>query len=196
MFTSRISRSIVAFCLICFTCQTPMLQAQTPAKFDLTIDNIMRGTEMIGTAPAQIRWSQDSQKVYFIWKQPGEPRDKDADLYVVNRDGSGLRKLSEEEAKKAPPAFGELSKDKKWTLFADSGDLFLYDHARGERKQLTRTDDAEANPHFTKDQRHVYFTRSSNLFVMSLEDGTVVQMTEVRAAAAGGATTPPAGFGG
>src|SRR6185369_11182422 len=173
-----------------FTCQTPILQAQTPAKFDLTIDNIMRGTEMIGTAPAQIRWSQDSQKVYFTWKQPGEPRDKDADLYVVNRDGSGLRKLSEEEAKKAPPANGELSKDKKWTLFADAGDIYLYDHTRGERKQLTRTDDNEANPRFTKDQKHVYFTKSSNLFVMSLEDGTVVQMTQVRPAA--GATTPAA----
>ena len=195
MFASRISRSIVAFCLICFTCQTPVLQAQTAAKFDLTIDNIMRGSEMVGTAPAQVRWSQDSQKVYFTWKQPGEPREKDADLYVVNRDGSGLRKLSEEEAKKAPPANGELSKDKKWTLFAEAGDIFLYDHSRGERKQLTRTDDNEGNPHFTKDQKHVYFTKTSNLFVMSLEDGTVVQMTQVRPAA-GGTTPPGPAFGG
>src|SRR5581483_1120984 len=194
---SGLSRTIVALCLVCFTCQIPILRAQTPAKFDLTIDNIMRGTEMIGTVPAQIRWSQDSQRVYFTWKQPGEARDKDPDLYVVNRDGSGLRKLSEEEAKKAPPANGELSKDKKWTLFTENGDIFLYDHTRGERKQLTRTDDAEINPHFTQDQRHIYFTRSSNLFVMSLEDGSIAQMTEVRPAqGAGGAPTAGAGFGG
>ena len=48
-------------------------------KFELTVDSIMRGPELIGYEPAQVRWSGDSRRVYFRWKQAAEPRDKDPD---------------------------------------------------------------------------------------------------------------------
>ena len=153
-------------------------------KFDLTIDNIMRGPGLVGYEPRAVRWSPDSQRVYFQWKKADDPRDKDFDTYVVGRDGAGLRKLTEEEAKNAPPTGGELSKDKKLTLFVEDGDLFVYDNASGQRRQITRTTDVESNAHFTRDQRRVYFTRSNNLFVMSLDTGSLVQMTDIRAAGA------------
>ena len=153
-------------------------------KFELTIDNIMRGPGLVGYEPRAVRWSADSQRVYFQWKKADEQRDKDFDTYVVGRDGAGLRKLTEDEAKNAPPANGELSKDKKLTLFVDDGDLFVYDNASNQRRQITRTTDVESNAHFTRDQRRVYFTRSNNLFVMSLDTGSLVQMTDIRAAGA------------
>src|SRR6476646_3656510 len=141
-----------------------------PAKpFELTGDSIMRGPRLVGYPPGGVYWSQDSQKVYFRWKQADEPRLKEMSLYVVNRDGSGLRRLTEEEARLAPPANGELSKDKTKTLFAEDGNIFLYDHVKNERQQLIKTTDPESNPHFTFDQKSIYFTRQNNLFVMSLE---------------------------
>jgi dipeptidyl aminopeptidase/acylaminoacyl peptidase len=155
-------------------------------KFELTIDNIMRGPGLVGYEPRAVRWSADSQRVYFQWKKADDPREKDFDTYVVGRDGAGLKKLTEEEAKNAPPANGELSKDKKLTLFAEDGDLFVYDNSAGQRRQITRTTDIESNAHFTRDQRRVYFTRSSNLFVMSLDTGSLVQMTDIRAGGAAG----------
>src|SRR5689334_25015136 len=86
---------------------------QTPAKqFELTVDSIMRGPDLVGYPPTGVYWSQDSRRVYFRWKRAGEPRLKETDLYTVNADGTGLRKLSEEEARQAPPATGELSKDR------------------------------------------------------------------------------------
>src|ERR1051325_9239839 len=75
-------------------------------KFDLTIDNIMRGPQLYGYEPAAIRWSGDSQRIYFQWKRASDPPQKPNDTYAVNRDGSGLRKLTEDEAKSAPPAQG------------------------------------------------------------------------------------------
>src|SRR5262249_45372589 len=173
----RMLRRILAILSIALILPLPQIQAQTPAKFELTIDNIMRGSEMIGTEPTRIRWSQDSQRIYFNWKQPGEPADKDPDLYMVNHDGSGLVKLSEKEAEKAPPADGELSKDRKLSVFAEDGDLFLYDHTRGDRRRLTKTADIESDPHFTFDQHGIYFTRSNNLYVLSLENGQWEKMT-------------------
>ncbi|HEX8723421.1 MAG TPA: DPP IV N-terminal domain-containing protein, partial [Pyrinomonadaceae bacterium] len=162
-------------------------QQTRPKPFELTVDSIMRGPDLVGYAPAGVYWSQDSRRVFFRWKRAGEPRLKETDLYVVNADGTGLRKLSEEEARRAPPASGELSRDRKLTVFTDEGDVFLYDHEKGERRQLTRTADAETNAHFTRDQRRVYFTRQNNLYVMSLDTGSLEQLTDIRTSGGGGA---------
>ncbi len=153
-------------------------------SFNLTIDNIMRGPELTGYEPRGVRWSQDNQRVYFQWKQTSDPRDKDFDNYTVNSDGSGLRKLTEEEAKNAPPLSGELSKNKRFTLFTDSGDIFLYDHAAGLRRAVTRTTDIESNARFTRDQRRITFTRANNLFVLSLDTSSLEQITDIRAGGA------------
>ncbi len=175
------SRKFVALCLsLLLLPYQSFAQQPTQKKFDLTVDSIMRGPDLVGYAPSNVYWSRDSQKIYFRWKRAGEPRLKQPDLYVVNRDGSGLRKLSEEEAKLAPPDSGELSKDKTLTVYSDEGDIWLYDHAKNERRQLTKTTDSENNAHFTKDQKHIYFTRQNNLYTLSLTDGALVQITDIR----------------
>ncbi|MCA1566435.1 MAG: prolyl oligopeptidase family serine peptidase [Acidobacteria bacterium] len=171
----------VAFLLL----QQTLIAQPTPTasskKFELTVDSIMRGAALVGYEPGSVRWSQDGARVYFRWKQATEARLKEMDTYVVNRDGTGLRKLSEEEAKNAPPASGELSKDKRWTVFAEEGDVYLYEHARAARRPLTRTTEAETNPHFTRDGRRVYFTRQNNLYVLSLDGGGLLeQLTDIR----------------
>jgi dipeptidyl aminopeptidase/acylaminoacyl peptidase len=166
--------------------QVATTQTQTTKKFELTVDSIMRGPALVGYPPQDVHWSLDSGRVYFRWKQATEPRLKEMDWYAVNRDGSNLHKLSDEELKNAPPANGELSKDKSMTVFAEDGDIFIYDHKTGARRQLTRTTDAEQNPHFTRDGRRVSFTRGGNLFVMSLDTGSLEQLTDIRAGGAAG----------
>lgn len=161
----------------------------TAKPFALTVDSIMRGPRLVGYSPTGVYWSQDSQRIYFRWKQADEPRLKEMSLYVINRDGTGLRRLSNDEAKQAPPANGELSKDKTMTLFTDEGDIFFYDHAKGARRQITRTVDAETNARFTFDQKRIYFTRQNNLYVMALDGGSLEQLTDIRT---GGAAAPSA----
>jgi dipeptidyl aminopeptidase/acylaminoacyl peptidase len=164
-------------------------QSRLPAagpqqRFELTVDSIMRGPDLVGHPPTNVVWSQDSSRVYFRWKRAGEPRLKDPDWYVAGRDGTGLRKLSEAEARAGvPPAAGDLSRDRKLTVFAEEGDLFLYDHEKGARRPLTRTVEPESNPRFTRDQRRVYFTRQNNLYVLPLDGGPLEQLTDIRAAA-------------
>ena len=75
------------------------------------------------------------------------------------------------------------------TVFTDEGDIFIYDHAKGTRRQITRTVDAETNPHFTFDQKHIYFSRLNNLYVMSLDGGSLEQLTDIRT---GGGAVPSA----
>src|SRR5262247_2077700 len=172
-------------------------QQSSPKRFELTVDSIMRGPDLVGYEPTRVYWSQDSQRVYFRWKRAGEARLKEPDLYVVNRDGGGLRKLSEEEAKQAPPLAGDLSKDKKMTVFAEEGDIFVYDHVKNERRQITSTVEGENGPRFTKDQKHIVFTRQNNLYRMALDGAGVTQLTDIRTdAAPAETTTPQRGFGG
>lgn len=193
-------RLLTSVCLFSLLLPTPVFGQQTQAKkFELTVDNIMRGFDLVGYEPSRPYWSQDGQRIYFRWKRAGEPRLKETELYVVNRDGSGLRKLSEDEAKQAPPPFGEMSKDKKLTLFAEDSDIFLYDHTKNERRQLISTIEGENNPRFTGDQKRIYFTRQNNLYSMALDGGSLVQLTDIRTGGAGAASSlppPPFGVGG
>ena len=192
---TNFSKLIVAFlCAVSiFAPQANFAQkaSMPPAKpFELTVDSIMRGPRLVGYPPTGVYWSQDSQRIYFRWKQADEPRLKETSLYVVNRDGTGLKRLSDEEARQAPPANGELSKDKTMTVFTDEGDVFIYDHAQGRRRQITRTVDAETNAHFTFDQKRVYFTRLNNLYVMSLDGGSLEQLTDIRTGGAAATSSP------
>ncbi len=201
---NRLRRAACALCVLTllttqtvFAQQTQPAQAQaaTPQPFALTVDSIMRGPRLVGYQPSGVYWSQDNQRVYFRWKQADEPRLKEMSLYVVNHDGTGLRRLSDDEARLAPPANGELSKDKTLSVFTDDGDIFIYDHVKGERRQVTRTTDAETNAHFTADQKHIYFTRLNNLYVIALDGGSLVQLTDIRTGGSG-ASGPQAASGG
>jgi dipeptidyl aminopeptidase/acylaminoacyl peptidase len=119
-----------------------------------------------------VRWSGDSQKLYFDWRKPGE---EESATYVVNRDGSGLRKLSKEEEKQAPPAGGRWDKAKKRLLFNDSGDIVIYDATTGARRQITKTSGSEGNPRWARNDTHVTYVSNGSLFIMPVDgSGTLV----------------------
>src|SRR2546421_6151997 len=39
--------------------------------FRLTVESIMRGPDLVGTAPSNVRFSADGRYVYFAWRSPG-----------------------------------------------------------------------------------------------------------------------------
>lgn len=154
-------------------------------RFELTVDNIMRGPGLVGWEPQAVRWSGDSERIYFQWKQYTDSITAPADTYTVNRDGSGLRKLSEEEVKSAappPPRTGHTSEDRTKIAFADGGDIYVYDLKESRRIRLTRTGDAESNPRFLRDSKRVSFVRNNNLFIVALDSPLVEQVTDIRPA--------------
>ena len=45
----------------------------TPAEFDLSVRNLMRGPELVGRSPDEVRFSDDARWVYFRWRAPEAP---------------------------------------------------------------------------------------------------------------------------
>ena len=165
----------------------------------LTVDSIMRGPALVGTPPAGVRWSRDSSKAYFTWQKAGEER---AATWVVNRDGTGLKQLTEEEGRNLDvPQTGRLDRAGRRMLMAEGGDLVVYDVTNGARSLLTRTSTVESNPRWARNDTAVTFQRDGNLYLLTLEavPGDVVrrvvpnfvQLTDIVAAA-----EPPASAAG
>src|SRR5512135_1211796 len=128
-------------------------QISAQGKFLLSIDNLMRGPELYGYPPQSVRWSGDNQRIYFQWKQASDPFDKPPDTWMIPRDSGYPRKLSDDDAKAAPPASGDLTRDRKRAVYVRDGDIFLYDFTADKARQLTKTLDVESAPRFTQDQK-------------------------------------------
>jgi len=175
--------------------------AAKPTPFTLTIDNIMRGQKLIGSAPTAVRWAADSSKIYFSWQKPAEDR---ANTWSVNRDGSGLKQLTPEEVRQLPSTpTGRLDRARKRLLAAEGGNIVVYDVGTNARRLLMKTASIESNPRWARNDTAVTFMRDGNLFMMTLDASatspTEVQLTDVAAvgsdAAAGAGARGAAGGG-
>src|SRR4030095_5573839 len=89
----------------------PQKPAATAVGPMLTIDSIMRGPKLIGAAPIAGRFPKDSAKIYFTWQKAGEER---SGTFVVNRDGTGLKQLTQDEIRAIEaPLTGRLDRARR-----------------------------------------------------------------------------------
>ena len=155
----------------------PALLAQ-PAKADkfaLTVDSIMRGPDLVGYPPDSLRWSADSQKLYFDWRKPG---DDEASTYVVGRDGGTPSRLDDAQKRNVPPANGRWDKARQRVVFSDRGDIVMLDGS-GARKWITRTTATESSPRWAKNDTAITYVREGNLFIVPVDGAGVQQLTDV-----------------
>ena len=150
-------------------------------RFRLSIRNIMRAQENVGQAPTQLRWSDDSDWVYFRWQPGGRAWDEGRKLYRVRADGSGLEELSDERARGLEPvlAGGNVSSDRRWRVTSSSGDLYLIDRRTMAVRRLTHTEDGEGQPIFGEDDASVLFRRQNDIYRLELANGTLTQLTRI-----------------
>ena len=152
--------------------------APTPARFELTVDSIMRGPKLVGYPPSGLRWSGDSKELYFEWRKPGED---EASTYVLPREGGTPRKLTDDQRKLVPPAFGaQWDAAHRRVLFSDAGDIVLLDTVAHTRRQITRTTGGETSPRWVRGETAVSFVRDGNLFVFPLNGSGLEQVTDAQ----------------
>ena len=68
----RATRSLTSALTALLVAVPVATSAQAPAApFDLSVRNIMRGPELYGREPQNVRFSADGQWLYFRWLAPG-----------------------------------------------------------------------------------------------------------------------------
>ena len=149
--------------------------------FELSVRNIMRGPELLGQAPTQVRWTDDSRWLYFRWRPGGLKWDDERSLYRVSADGGTPEKLDDDAEYDAAVliAGGSLSRDRRWRISSVRGDLYLVDRRAMTTRRLTHTQDGEGSAIFSEDGRSVLFQRGGNVYRLTLESGELEQITRV-----------------
>jgi dipeptidyl aminopeptidase/acylaminoacyl peptidase len=183
---------LLAFALVLVG--APLLAQERPFAF--TIQNIMRGPEVVGREPSNIRWTADGRWVYFDWLPPGSPWQAPLEPYRVRAErGAKPERMARAHMDTAGPllALGSRSPDRRHRAVAHDGDLYLVDVRAGRARRLTETVAAETSPHYSADGKRVFFVRENNVFSVDLADGFVRQLTDVRSGPAPVDSAPPKG---
>jgi dipeptidyl aminopeptidase/acylaminoacyl peptidase len=156
--------------------------------FDLTIENIMRGPELVGESPGALRggggffgggvfdWSPDGRHVYFQWRQPGV--DTAQVPYRVAVEGGEPERVTEREADTVLAGTAVWTRDGRRAIYVIDGDLIVWE--RGQRRQLTRTVAREGGAKWSSDESRIFFERDGNVFALTAETGALEQLTDIR----------------
>jgi len=175
-------KPFLILCVLGLTAVSVSTQAQNGSKpFALTVDSIMRGPELVGNPPNNLRWSGDSKELYFDWLIAKEDQ---ASTWVVGREGGAPKRLSEAERRMAPPANGQWDAARRRILGVDRGDIVIIDTVTRKRIDVTRTTGNESSPRWARGETHVTFVRDNNLFIVPVESvgaAGIVQLTDVSA---------------
>ncbi|HEY1952599.1 MAG TPA: prolyl oligopeptidase family serine peptidase [Gemmatimonadaceae bacterium] len=166
-----------------FAVATIGLGAQTTQPFDFSIKNIMRGPELYGRPPENVRWSADSKWIYFTWLEPGTDwRERPRQFRVRAVPGAKPERVSIREADStgARYAGGDRSHNGRYTAVEFGGDLYINDLNTGTTRRLTQTVETERDPVFSLDDRQVFFVRNNNIFSIDLASGFLRQLTDIR----------------
>jgi dipeptidyl aminopeptidase/acylaminoacyl peptidase len=154
-----------------------------PQPFEFTIRNIMRGPELYGRPPENVRWSSDSKWIYFSWAEPGTDwREPNAPFRVRAQSGAHPERLTITQMDSAGPyvADGFVSHDGQFKAVASDGDIYLLNRRTNALRRLTHTAAREARPVISTDNRQILFVRDNNVFSFTLATGLLTQLTDLR----------------
>ncbi len=148
--------------------------AAPPAPKPLRLEWIMRGPELYGTEPNDVRWSLDSKQVFFRWKEPGEPLREPVHWYIYDISSPGgakPRRLSDAEAESVPPRFAigdpatSATAETLAVLYERDGGLYrVENNARGIVRLTNTPAVRESDPRFIGKAGDVVYRQGDNLF--------------------------------
>ena len=162
---------------------SPVAGAQQPAAFDFSIKNIMRGPELYGRPPENVRWSADSRWIYFTWVEPGKDwREQPAQFRVRAQPGARPERVSIQQVDSSGPQFarGSRSASRRFSAVEFNGDIFVNDLTTGSTRRVTQTVAAERNPQFSVRDDEIFFVRDNNVHSINLSTGLLKQLTDIR----------------
>jgi dipeptidyl aminopeptidase/acylaminoacyl peptidase len=162
-------KRLIIFLLIC-----GCFSANAQELGTLSVEKIMRDPKWMGVSPTNIQWENNSRTVYFNWNPDQVKEDP---LYQISIDNRKPQQTSENQKKVLNKGSLSYSKDRSKLLFERNGDIYIGNVSTGQENALTSTLDRESNPVFSNDESKVFFQRGDNLYSMTLNGGSMVQLS-------------------
>ncbi len=171
--------------LVLFGADAGAQQAASPqgTSFDFSIKNIMRGPELYGRPPANVRWSADNRWIYFTWVEAGKDwREQPAQFRVRAVPGARPERVSIQQVDSSGPQFasGTRSHNRRLSAVEFNGDIYVNDLTAGTTRRVTQTVAAERSPQFSARDDEVFFIRDNNVHSINLSTGLLRQLTDIR----------------
>jgi dipeptidyl aminopeptidase/acylaminoacyl peptidase len=153
-----------------------LLFVTAPPKFALTVENIMRGPDLVGHAPSGPQFSLDGKTLFFRWQKAGSEQK----LYAVDANGTNLREAKRSDQQKALAFDGDLTTDRTKFAYELDGDLYWYDRTKNETHRLTKTAGRESDPTWILNGEAIAYRSGDNAYDIRLADGLIEQLTDIR----------------
>lgn len=143
----------------------------------LSIEQIMKGTDFVGTSPSRVYWGEHSEYLYFNWNPDGTPGDS---LYRISNNNTTPEKVSWSVRKNLPSQRGSYNQSRTKKLYTKNGDIYLYDLSNRTETQITNTVGRESSPNFSYNEENVLFEQVNNLFSWHQTSGVTKQLTDFK----------------
>ena len=165
----------------------PPALAQSPAvPPTLTLTQAMADPDWIGPPVEQAWWSWDGQRAQYTLKRAGAAF---RDTYEQPIDGGGAVLVEDAARAQVDAANPAYDSQRTRMAFVRNGDIFVRDLRSGALTQLTRTDQAESRPQWSRDGNLVF--RAGNDWYQWRAGGAVGQAAIVKAEKDPAATPKP-----
>ncbi len=147
-------------------------QAQELGK--LTVEKIMRDPKWMGVSPSDVQWDLNSRTLYFNWNPEKSDRDALYQITVAHRTPARAPQSALQVRNHGNYAY---NRDRSMVVFEMNGDLVLRNLKSGKETALMQTTERESNPAFSRDQSKIIFQRGDNLYSVTLNGSSLVQLT-------------------
>ncbi|PWI29221.1 S9 family peptidase [Flavobacteriaceae bacterium LYZ1037] len=165
-------RKVLMFFSICLLNQFSIAQINNVSE--LTIKEIMQGSNFIGHLPSNVSWSNNNECIYFNWNPDSDLNDS---LYAYNLKNDKITKVDFETEYGLPASKVIFNKDETKKIYTKHGDVFIEDVTTNSVIQITNTLDYEGNVHFTDFDSQVAYVKDKNIYKWNLKNGTTTQIT-------------------
>ena len=142
----------------------------------LTIDRILSKPSIAGTSPSSPKWSSDSQQLAFLWNDSGSSRRA---IWVVDSDGSGLRKVTTEDKNAGGVTMFEWTPNSENLIYLRSGDLWQVSFERDDKKRLTNNGGKKTNVAISPNGKFISFLQDADLWLYEMKTSTLKRATKI-----------------
>ena len=109
---------------------------------ELTLEKIMSDPDWIGRSPESWYWGDDSNTVFYMQKQQGNPL---RDLFKTSTSDKNPEKVALADLHRLSDRHAQLNKDKTKEVYTYQGNVFVKDLTSNHVIQLTHTSDTESS---------------------------------------------------